>query len=147
MNDEQLNEPTEPTQLQIYSRRIAALKIELAQCKDSRTSWDSVIEQDEKIKKATARIATLEAALQALADEVAVAAAHGIILAINNGALIDAVEALATPIGAKPLKHANWFDGGYLGNGHCSFMWARNGAGACCALAHGHEGPHREAAK
>lgn len=68
MNDEQLNEPTEPTQLQIYSRRIAALKIELAQCKDSRTSWDSVIEQDEKIKKATARIATLEAALHKIGD-------------------------------------------------------------------------------
>ena len=42
------------------------------------------------------------------------------------------------------LKHATWFDGGYLGNGHCSFMWARNGAGACCCLPHGHEGPHKE---
>jgi hypothetical protein len=46
--------------------------------------------------------------------------------------------------GARPLKHATWFDGGYLGNGHCSFMWARNGAGACCSLSHGHEGPHRD---
>lgn len=43
-----------------------------------------------------------------------------------------------------PLKHATWFDGGYLGNGHCSFMWARNGSGACCNLPHGHEGPHQE---
>lgn len=39
-------------------------------------------------------------------------------------------------------KPATWFDGGYLGNGHCSFMWARNGAGACCRLPHGHEGTH-----
>jgi hypothetical protein len=39
-------------------------------------------------------------------------------------------------------KPATWFDGGYLGNGHCSFMWARNGEGACCRLPHGHEGPH-----
>lgn len=43
----------------------------------------------------------LRAALQALADEVAVAAAHGIVLAINNGALIDAVEALASLSGAR----------------------------------------------
>ena len=40
------------------------------------------------------------------------------------------------------LPPPTWFDGGYLGNGHCSFMWARNGAGACCRLPHGHEGPH-----
>jgi hypothetical protein len=39
-------------------------------------------------------------------------------------------------------KPATWFDGGYLGNGHCSFMWARNGEGACCRLQHGHEGAH-----
>lgn len=44
----------------------------------------------------------------------------------------------------KPLPHATWFDGGYLGNGHCSFMWARNGAGACCNLPHAHKGPHQE---
>lgn len=41
----------------------------------------------------------------------------------------------------KP-KPPTWFDGGYLGNGHCSFMWARNGEGACCGLPHGHEGAH-----
>lgn len=35
-----------------------------------------------------------------------------------------------------------WFDGGFLDNGHCSFMWARNGAGACCRLPRGHEGAH-----
>jgi hypothetical protein len=39
-------------------------------------------------------------------------------------------------------KPATWFDGGYLGNGRCSFMWARNGEGACCCLPHGHEGTH-----
>jgi hypothetical protein len=48
------------------------------------------------------------------------------------------VEIITTP----PLKHATWFDGGYLGNGHCSFMWARNGKADFCSLSHGHEGPH-----
>lgn len=37
----------------------------------------------------------LRSALQSLADEVGIAAAHGVVLAINNGALIGAVELLA----------------------------------------------------
>jgi len=41
-----------------------------------------------------------------------------------------------------PSRPINWFDGGYLGNGHCSFMQAMNGAHYFCRLAHGHEGPH-----
>lgn len=44
----------------------------------------------------------------------------------------------------RSLPHATWFDGGNLGNGHCSFMWARNGQGACCILPHGHDGVHRD---
>lgn len=32
---------------------------------------------------------------------------------------------------------SNWFDGGYLGNGHCSFMQAMNGWHYCCCLPHG----------
>lgn len=41
-----------------------------------------------------------------------------------------------------PSRPVNWFDGGYLGNGHCSFMQAMNGANYFCCLPHAHEGPH-----
>jgi hypothetical protein len=37
---------------------------------------------------------------------------------------------------------SNWFDAGYLDNGHCSFMQAMNGKHYCCCLSHGHDGPH-----
>jgi hypothetical protein len=59
-------------------------------------------------------------------------------------AMTAVIKALNAEKAARPLKHATWFDGGYLDNGHCSFMWARNGAGACCRLAHGHAGPHMD---
>lgn len=53
------------------------------------------------------------------------------------------IERLQAKLPQTPdMRPATWFDGGYLGNGHCSFMWARNGSGACCCLLHGHEGPH-----
>jgi hypothetical protein len=41
-------------------------------------------------------------------------------------------------LGATKKK---WVDGGYLGNGHCSFMFGSY-RGACCRLSHGHKGPH-----
>lgn len=40
-------------------------------------------------------------------------------------------------------RPSNWFDGGYLENGHCSFMQAMNGAHYFCCLPHAHKGPHR----
>lgn len=40
-------------------------------------------------------------------------------------------------------RPSNWFNGGYLGNGHCSFMQAMNGAHYFCCLPHAHDGPHR----
>jgi len=42
--------------------------------------------------------------------------------------------------GKRPV---NWFDGGYLENGHCSFMQSMNGMHYCCCLPHDHEGQHR----
>lgn len=39
-------------------------------------------------------------------------------------------------------KPTNWFDGGYLGYGHCPFMQAMNGKTYNCARPHGHEGNH-----
>ena len=51
---------------------------------------------------------------------------------------IDAFLA-QSPMGAKPT---NWFDGGYLDNGHCSFMQAMYGKHYCCRLPHGHDGAH-----
>jgi hypothetical protein len=62
----------------------------------------------------------------------------------DAAAMVAVINALYAEKAARHLKHATWFDGGYLGNGNCSFMWARSGAGACCNLPHGHEGPHRE---
>ncbi len=44
-------------------------------------------------------------------------------------------------------RPVNWFDGGYLGNDHCSFMQAMNGKHYCCQLSHGHDGPHSQSAK
>ena len=41
-------------------------------------------------------------------------------------------------LGATKKK---WVDGGYLGNGHCSFMYGSY-RGACCRLPHGHQGQH-----
>jgi hypothetical protein len=62
----------------------------------------------------------------------------------DSAAMLSVIDALQTEKASRPLKHAPWFDGGYLNNGHCSFMWERNGEGACCQLAHGHEGPHQD---
>lgn len=62
----------------------------------------------------------------------------------DAAAMVSVINSLHAGKAARPLPHATWFDGGYLNNGHCSFMWARNGAGACCNLPHGHEGSHRD---
>lgn len=45
-------------------------------------------------------------------------------------------DATAEPVSQAPTRV--WIDGGYLGNGHCPWMLAKNGA--CCCLPYRHTG-------
>lgn len=69
-------------------------------------------------------------------------------LSFNNGyalgfeqAMRDQHNGVPLKLKGKSTKGKQWVDGGYLGNGHCSFMYG-GFRGACCCLSHGHKGPH-----
>jgi hypothetical protein len=98
-----------------------------------------------------ARIAALEQALRKLRNEV-----HGSlymnepemrqVIGNTNFQCIELrlreAEALLPSQSETIAKPTNWFDAGYLENGHCSFMQAMNGWHYCCRLPHAHDGPH-----
>lgn len=58
-----------------------------------------------------------------------------------QGEFLSRLQAIRRTI-LPPSRPVNWFDGGCLGNGHCSFMQAMNGKHYCCRLPHGHDGAH-----
>ena len=93
------------------------------------------VERKLPLKSSKARNEMLSYAAGDMADAYQIGAEEA------QGEFLARLQAIRRTV-LPPSQPVNWFDGGYLGNGHCSFMQAMNGKSYFCCLLHGHDGPH-----